>query len=134
MTFIALGSYYGNSQRCNNLGGEWTQCKLLVQLDFNIGVLTFQMIWILPLQILFGNAGRREYFLVKECVWIIVYILILWFKTSIGIFFCWLTLVFYRSTDMEKNPCVVSDTCWTWTRVGHGCICVCLVFFIFILI
>jgi hypothetical protein len=30
-------------------------------LVFNIAVLTFQMTWVLPLQILSGDAGRREY-------------------------------------------------------------------------
>lgn len=43
------------------MGGEWTQCKLLVLLDFNNDVLTFQIVWIQSLQILLGNAGRREY-------------------------------------------------------------------------
>lgn len=60
VTFLALGSYYGSSLRCSNRGEEWIRCKLLVLSVSNIAGLTFLTIWTRPLQILSGNAGRRE--------------------------------------------------------------------------
>lgn len=58
---IASEWYYGSFVLWSSHGVEWIQCKSLVLLDFSIVALTYQMIWILPLQILSGNAGKREY-------------------------------------------------------------------------